>query len=316
MYDDSDPTKAIQWAGYVTVLDPDSSLDAVKLSLATIEAYLDRRYVTDITYSVANGWHRNQLIGDLVTRFAATTTPPGVPFTERNVGGVGPILPKDLVCQNTDNASVLQRINEVISWLGGEWTITWSWSADQQTLMPKILVGDQIGRVSTTGIPTVTFEQPGPIVSVTQPVDYSAGAGANSVTAYSSGQGSVTPYADPVVAADFKGRPTFEYRYQPVASESDTTVLAQHAQQALNVLQNGAQPLSLVLALEGDNGLELGRRLGSDWDLGDSVGYNVEPCPAFPDGLTGVARVIAYEITLTTITPIFAQPEVYTGGGA
>jgi hypothetical protein len=315
--DDADAAKAIMWAGYVTLTDPDTGTDAVALSLSTVEGYLSRRYVPDVTYTA--GTLRDDIIVDVVNRWvtAGIGPIPGVPVPVHKVGSGGPPLPADRVWQNTDNATVKARIDELHGEFGGEYSASWTW-ADGQHLAVTLYVGDHIGAVSTTGIPAVTFEQPGPIVSVKQPTDYGDGAGANVVTAYSSGQGSVTPYAPPVTVTDPAGRPVFEYRYQPVASEIDPAVLARHSQQALAVLGPGARPLALTLAIEE---LVTGRRLGADWRVGDDVGYHVEPCNAFVAGLDGTARVIAVEIGgdatgPTTVTPVFAQPEIYTGAGA
>lgn len=317
-YDDDDPSLAIVWSGYVVETDPDSSADAVTLSLSTFEGYLSRRFVTDVTYTA--GTLRDDVVVDLVANWVATGigSIPGVPITVVKVGASAVALPADKVWQNTDNATVFDRISSLYSELGGEFAVEWSWSADGQHLVATMFVGDKIGSASPTGIPAVTFEQPGPVVSVNRPTDYSDGAGANVVTAYSSGQGSVTPYSAPKTLATPDGRPVFEYRWQPVPSESDTAVLARYAVQALGILSPGAQPLSLVLALDE---LGVGRQLGVDWALGDDVGYNIEPCPAFVDGLEGTARTIAIELggengNVTTITPIFAQPEVYTEAAA
>lgn len=317
-YDDEDDGQSILWAGYVVTIEPDGATDTVSLSLSTVEGYLARRYVPDVTYPV--GTLRDAIVADMVAKWivAGVGPIPGVPIVVQRVGAGGPALTAAKVYQNTDNATVGSRIESLYAEMGGEYTITWAWSVDELSLIPTMFVGDHIGQQSATGIPAVTFEQPGPVVSVSQPTDYSDGAGANVITAYSSGQGSVTPYA-PAVTVPADDRPAFEYRYQPVASEDDLAVLGRHAQQAAGILGPGARPLSLVLAVAE---LGTGRRYGVDWRVGDDLGYHVEPSLAFADGLDGVARAIAVEIGgdeqtgATTITPIFAQPEVYTEADA
>lgn len=312
MYDEDDEQRSIQWAGYITHDDPDSARDAVDLNLTTLEGYLDRRYVGDITYAVTNGWQRDTVIADLVAKYVNTAgSIPGVPIQVVQCSSGGPALTVDLVLQNADNATVLTRINELIGQYGGEFAIEWTWAADGKTLVPVLFVGDHIGTASSTGVPSVTLEQPGPILSVRYPTDYSAGAGANICTAYSSGQGKVTPYSPTQQVADFAGRPAFEDRFQPKASEPDVATLTKYAQQRLAVLSPGAQPLTVTLALEA---LSAGRRFGLDWAIGDDLGWAVDPCKAFPQGLSGVGRVIAAEFTDDkTLTPIFADPSVYTG---
>jgi hypothetical protein len=317
-YDEDDVTRAIQWAGYVNVATPHMSTESVELSLCTLGGYFTRRYVTDITYSGTLG--RNQVIADLVSRFIATGGGlPGVPLSVVTVGGAGPLLGSDRIWQNADNQTVADRIGALISEFGGEWSIRWAWAPDRMHILPTLYVGDRIGQLAKSSRPNVTFTSPGAIIDIERPTDYSDGAGANHVTAYSSGQGDLVPYGTPIVANDFVGRPVFEYRYEPVPSETDTKILEQHATQAFGILSPGAQPLSLTLALEelapvieGDGTvLASGQQYGLDWHLGDDVGYDVEACKAFPAGLTGVARPLAVEWTDTTVTPTFAQPEVY-----
>jgi hypothetical protein len=315
-YDDTDPQLAIQWAGYVTKTDPDSATDSVKLDLVTLEGYLTRRYVPDVTYTAA-AWGRNAIVADLVSKYVAAGAGglPGVPLSVVQVGGGGPAPTVDLVWQNADNATVLARMSTLFAQLGGEYAITWAWSGapGQGPLVPTLTVGDRIGVSSGTGVPAVTLDQPGPIVSVNMPIDYGDGAGANHVTAYSNGSGTYTPYSAPSIATVSDDRPVFEYRWSPASSETNTTVLGKYATQALGLLSPGARPLSVVLALEE---LTTGRRYGTDWNRGDDVGYHVDPCLAFPDGLDGTARVIVADLGATTLTPTFAQPEIYVEAAA
>ena len=55
------------WGGMVTQR-PRSSGDVLPLSLATIESYLDRRYVGDVTYA---GVGQNDIVADLIARYVA-----------------------------------------------------------------------------------------------------------------------------------------------------------------------------------------------------------------------------------------------------
>jgi len=43
--------------------------------------------------------------------------------------------------------------------------------------------------------------------------------------------------------------------------------------------------------------------------LGDDVGFNLT-APAWPDGISGVARALGIEITTTTITPVLDVTEI------
>lgn len=317
--DDGTQPRAIEWAGYVTGCTPAAEDDKVDLSLTTLEGYFDRRYVEDETY--AGGWRA--IVADIVTKYVTDAgTDPGLQLLALDYSGDGAAPDGPLVWQNTDNATVLSRINQLIGQFGGEFTVEWAWSGDGQSLVPTLVFGDRIGQVATLASPAVTFEIPGMVATAQQSRDYSDGRGANKVVAFSSGEGTVTPYAPPVYAADLQGRPTFEYRYSPKTSESDLTVLASYARQALKILAPGAQSVTVSLAST-DPAAMRGRRLGVDWRIGDDVGYVIggvgqdgkDTVPAFPGGLVGVGRVIAYELNDTTVNPIFADPVIYTEGG-
>lgn len=310
-YDDQTDGNAIQWAGYVTFTDPQYGADALNVTLSTLEGYLSRRFVRDVTYAASDGWGHYAIIADLIANWivAGLGSIPGVALQVNLPSGAGVILTEDLILQNSDNATVSDRINSLIGQHGGEFAITWAWAPDQSTLIPTLTVGDRIGAVAPAGLaPAVTFEVPGPAVNVQLPTDYSDGNGANVITAYSSAQGSVVPYAPDVYAAP-DGRPVFEYRYEPDPAENDPTKLAKYAAQAAVLLGPGARPLSLMLARDA---LGVGQQYGTDWGIGDDVGYAADTAPAYPEGLGGVARAIAVEFTdQATLTPIFAQPEVY-----
>lgn len=317
-YDDADGMEqhAIQWAGYVNGATPQAAQDLVELSLVTLDGYMDRRYVGDESFS--SGWRA--VVRNIVTNNVITTmSEPGIDGLLLDYTGDGELVTDSngdpLIWQNTDNTTVLGRINQLIGKFGGEFTIEWAWSADGQSIVPTLVLGDRIGQVATLASPAVTFEYPGMVGDASQARDYSDGRGANKIVAFSSGEGTVTPYAQPVYAADFEGRPTFEYRYSPLTSESDTLILARYASQAVKILGPGARPMTVSLATTDPKAM-LGRRLGVDWRLGDDVGYVIgSSIPAFPGGVAGVGRVVAYEINEATINPIFAQPVIVTEGG-
>jgi hypothetical protein len=212
---------------------------------------------------------------------------------------------------------VYQRFDELAKMPGGpEWTVEWAWSPDGQSIKPTLVVGDRIGAVAPPGlIPAARFSYPGNLIDAQRPSDYSEGKGANDVLAYSSGQGSSgVPNSGHQLAADFQGRPTFELRYQPVVSTTDDVLLAQYAQRVVQAISpNGAMALVLVADLNNPSTPVYGR----DWKMGDDVLYTIggrnsqgiETARAFPGGIVAVARPIAYQFDLTTITPIVAQPD-------
>lgn len=324
-YDDTDPSHPILWAGYVLAAGPFAvESDDVPVSLATFEALFDRAFVGDVTYTTSQ--HRDDIIADLINSwFIPKTGITSLQLSYTAGGGPTPVLMDNpptanaaLAWLNTDNATVQTRLNQVIGQLAGEYTVNWSWSTDGESIIPTLVFGDRIGQPVTAGLdPAVTFEAPGVLTSFQQMRDYSPGNGANLVYAYGNGQGTTSPYSTPVTGP-VDGRPTFEYRYQPVQNTSTVATLTQYAQQAITVLAPGARPITMTAALN----RMTGRRLGVDWNIGDDLGYRVASpytneqgasmiVPAFPNGIEGIGRAVGYQLTYTTLSPILADAAVY-----
>lgn len=320
-YDDGDRDKTPLWSGMVTGQIRNTT-SGVQLTLATAEAYLDRRYVGSVTYK---GIGQNLIVADLVSRYVADGVEPGIPLgTVVVTAGDG--TPRDRLYLDDDDATVYTRLTQLMAVQGGpEFLIEWAWSTDRLSILPTLLVGDRIGAAKPADLPAphVTFEMPGAVTEAERVSDYSTGKGANKVTAKSSGQGDSTPTSGPVFAADFEGRPTFEHRWSPSSSITDTATLRGYALQAVAILAPGARAWTLTAARED------AARLGTDWRLGDDVGFKIggidgdgrDTVAAFPDG-TGnvVGRAIAYELTETTVSPILAEAVIPAddteGGGA
>ena len=146
----------------------------------------------------------------------------------------------------------------------------------------------------------------------------------------------------PVQLATDDGRPTYETRFSPSTSIVETATLTDHASKALAALATGANALTLSAAVAA------APKLGTDWVLGDDIGYliggleadprarwtpgysdafsdlfsdffggtptglmvktlvnpNGRPSvPSFPNGLSGVAQCVTWELSLG-VTPI------------
>lgn len=289
------------WGGYVVKRTRDTG-DTVGLDLATLEAYLDTRYVGDVTYTATD---QNTIVSNLISSYVNTGN---ITIRVQVVGGAGQV--RDRTYTNASNKSVLAAITELSSVIGGpEWTIGWEWQHSPERLTPVLYVGTRIGTAVTPGLmPSATFEAPGSIVSASLMEDYSAGKGANSVTAQSSGVGAATPLSSAQTYAD-AARPTFEYRFTPSTSITDTATLTAHAQAALAQMQNGSRALTMTAAVES------APRLGRDWSLGDDIGYVIggldqngnDTVPAFPGGFSGTARALGWDLMISgvqTVTPI------------
>lgn len=309
-YDSQDPQRTPLWGGYIVEATDIAATNTVDLSLATLDAYFDRRDVGDLTLSA--GQHRDDIIAQVLTDYVKTTrTDPGIDNLQlAYTPGGGPALTDDRTWENSDNASALERIQELRAEFGGEFTVTWSWAADGQHLVPTVRFGDRIGATVKTPKPAVTFRYPGRLViDARRGRSYAEGKGANRITLYSSGQGSVTPYADPVRIAARTGRPTFDFRWAPRDSETDTAVLYRLAQNAGSVLGPGARPVALTLSTSAMQSTP-GYRYGEDWGIGDTVGYDIR-ARVFPDGITGTGRIIGVQISRDTVRPVFADTDTY-----
>jgi len=183
--------------------------------------------------------------------------------------------------------------------------------------VPVFRVGTRLGTPVRDGLaPNATFEIPGPVSEVELEEDFSAANGATDVLATSSASGDARPQSRHVVTADPE-RPTFEYRFSPSTSITDTGTLDDHATARAAAMRDGALALSLGSVTKH------APRVGVEWNAGDDIGYVVggpdrfgrETVPAFPGGLTGVARAVGWELHFATdkapekITPVLQDPE-------
>lgn len=316
-YDDSATGYPIVWAGYVVEATYDST-DDVQLSLATFEAVLDRVYLGDQTYTTSQKREdiiHQMLLGSPITIFT------GITINESYTPGVGNTPTDPIVIQNVDNVSLKAGLDNVCQLLGGEYTIEWSWINNMTGVVPTLVHAQRIGKAVTPGLdPAVTFELPGQITNFTLTRSYAPDKSGLTITAFSSAQVDVTPYVTVGYNGDNMNRPAFEYRYSP--GPYSVTALTQYANQAALLLGPGAVTGTITVS----TARNATRALGVDWFLGDDIGYRIPPAyvdeqgktvvfRAFPNGVSGVGRVVAYEFDPESITPIFADKTVYVYQG-
>ncbi|TFD80719.1 hypothetical protein E3T54_02970 [Cryobacterium sp. Sr8] len=305
------------WGGMVTRCSPNES-DLVPLSLATLESYFDRRYVGDETFV---GVGQNVIVATLVDKYVKAGAKPGLPI---RVAYTGAGTLRDRTYADQDDKTIYSVLSDLMGVEGGpEWTVGWEWQHNPERITPVLYVGDRIGRAVTPGLgAAATFEMPGPVTAFSLDRDYSAGRGANDVMAVSTADGNTRPQSPRQVAAN-TSRPTFEFRWTPSTSITNVSTLTGHARAALTILANGPKPLTMSAAIDG------APELGTDWSIGDDIGFAIggleddpanpggrESVPAFPGGFAGVARAIGWELSLTgvpTVTPTLASTEI-TGG--
>ena len=299
----NDPAHGIPvWGGMVTSSNRDGT-DVLPMSVATLEAYLDRRFVGDQTFTQVG---QNDIFQTLIANYVAAGSNGGLPIRVQVVnGGVGTL--RDRTFKDQDDKTVYSAIRDLAGVIGGiEWAIGWEWQTNPERITPVAYVGDRIGTAVTPGLaPAATFYLPGSVASVVNPRDYSNGRGANDVMATSSGQGDVRPQSPRQVFAD-PDRPTFEHRFSPSTSITEISTLTEYAEAALAVLKDGIRSVGLTAATGN------APRLGVDWNLGDDLGFDIT-APAFPNSKVGVARAIGWELELggvEFVTPVLAGEEI------
>lgn len=282
--------------------------DELPVSLGTIPAYFDRRFVRNKTYTQVG---QNQIVADLVQSFVAVGSNGGIPIRVQIVGG-NPGTLRDRTYDDADDKTVYSVLQELTDVIGGpEWYVGWEWLHNPERITPVLYVGDRLGLAVQAGMnPAATFEIPGPVSEASVVEDYKSGRGANDVMATSTASADVRPQSDHVVTAD-PDRPTFEHRFTPSTSITNVATLNGHAQAKALLMAPGAASVSLSAVVSD------APRLGVDWNLGDDIGYVIggedrygnETVPAFPGGRKGIARAIGWQLDLGVVdrvTPILA----------
>jgi hypothetical protein len=312
------------WGGPI-VQRPRDQGDSVAFPVASAEAYFDRRFVspavsstviTTPTYGYYAGFDQNALAADLVTRYvlAGKAGLPGMPVRVAYTASAQPT--RTHIYSDADDKTIYSALQDLSGILGGpEWTVTWEWQHNPERITPVFTVQDRIGRAPVTGLsPAATFEIPGPVSSLSHMEDYSSGKGANIITAVGAGQGNSRPSFQQV-ATSSGNRPAVEFRFSvPTVGQltvAQIAALQTYANRALTYMGDGATAVTLTADVT------TAPVFGVDWFLGDDVGFvigGVDPVtgadlvPAFPGGLSGVARTVGVERTDTTVAPVIWIP--------
>jgi hypothetical protein len=290
------------WGGFVTSRSRTDG-DVVTLGLASIEAYFDRRFVGDDLFE---GIAQTHIVRDLVNQYVGDSLTIRVEYSASEHF-------RNREYFDDEDKSVLSIISELSGLRDGvEWVISWeeTESSGQVAYTPVLNVADRLGVDPMPGLaPAVSFDMPGPVTSITLVESFASGDGATDVLATSSADGDRRPQSNPMSSGDIV-RPRFEERFTPSTSIRSLSVLNLHASETLARMRDG----SVTLALS----LNLGEAppLGIDWILGDRVGFQIGgtdgTVPAFPGGLNGTARVIAWRMSgldgsNPTITPTLTE---------
>jgi hypothetical protein len=294
-YTGTNTAPTIVWGGIVTQRVREPGSPVVQLALSTPEAYLDGCQVG--TYTASN-LNQDTVLQGLMA-FAMGTNRPNWTLTH-----VAPSTQTQTVKYSpSDQTSVYAALQALSAVQGGpEWVAGWTWNVAAGTITPTMTYGSRIGQPVNAGAqPNVTIESADLMAGSAFSEDYSPGMGANVVTAFGSASANATSSDVPYATAqevDLKGRPLWTYIYSPNQTVTDVNTLATYASQAVALMQDGAQPLTMTIA----NDL-IGKQFGVDWQLGDDIGWVIDG-PAFPEPVSGVSRCVSYQADLSTITPI------------
>lgn len=263
----------------------------INLSMVTVEGYFDRRYVGNRTYATTA---QNLIAKDLVESYAATADMLGIPIRVQIVGGNG--VTRDRAYKAVEDKTLYSVLGDLSGVVGGsEWTV--GWENVNNLITPVFYVGDRIGRSAPAGLgPAAQFYLPGSVTSAELGESYTSQLGANRIIAVSSGVDDARPQSDQYSNITDQ-RPAFEYRWSPSTSITQVSTLNQHAERALAAMKDGG------LGLEITANREEAPRLGKDWFIGDDIGFDLV-APAWPDGITGVARVVGWRMDANTIQPL------------
>lgn len=280
------------WAGWVLerTRDTDATVD---LACVSPEGYLRRRVVRDHTWTQRD---EASVIASGLARDAEAIDGTGQGLgLIHDAPSTGQLRDRTYTLQ--DRKSVYDALRELSGVQGGpEWVIDPVWRDDDRTAVDLVFrVRDSLG-VTTDA----TFDVSGaPVADTVGPAaaryslseDYTDGAGANWVVAYSSGEGDDQPESDPHVAQDQldAGAPIVERHFQPSSSIRSKSVLDSHAADELDTLKAGTDTWTIEARWDAYP------RLAHDVRLGDSVRWRLAG-HGHPDGVKGQGRVVGWEL--------------------
>ncbi|MFJ3878076.1 hypothetical protein ACIPW5_11510 [Streptomyces sp. NPDC090077] len=268
--------------------------EALSLTAATAEAYLDRRYTS---YS-ATGTD----ISTIMEGVAAPLLVSGPPFTiDTTLCGTT----ADYTVLDTDDKTVLSCLQELDSLEGApEWTVDTVWADAAHTAVDLVLrIRPQIGTTETVG--EAVFDLPGCISDYEFEESYERGKGANSVSARGEVEGGSRSTSSTLTDGDLlaDGWCLWEHHYSPASGIVSATQLDAHAAASLGLMRGGAQAWTVQAVAS------QAPRLGITWGLGDYLTVAIARSPRHPSGRTVTARAYAWELdpAADRISPILLE---------
>lgn len=282
----------VLWGGIVIKRQRDLGGNGIKMTLSTIEHYLDSVYVGDLSFRQKPQTEIAKGIVDITSghRF----------YVHSDIAPSSYLRDRDYSAeQDKTLLSALQELSNVIN--GPDWFGTWV-ENDYNAYFPTIVIRDKIGSDRSN---TVFDESVMSKLSLLE--DYSSGYGANRVQATSSAEGGDSATSDWQQYDDFS-RPVIERKFSAGTSIIRKDTLNEHARQELRSIQNGTNTMNFSV------GLLSAPEVGLDWSLGDIVSYRLTTAKEqFPDYSSGYLRIIGYDLNFTSgweLTPMLRPVEV------
>lgn len=282
----------VLWGGIVVKRERTLEDVGVRLTLATVEHYLDSVHVGTHSYS-----NRDQceIVKDLVSSTLAghrfnllVDASPSSVRRDRNYDAGSD---KTLL-------SVLQELANVLN--GPEWCTMWR-RLDDGRYAPVLEVADRIGSSTVA----TTFDE-SVMTAFTVTEDYTSGYGANWVLAVSTADAGDRPQSDVMTVVQLN-RPIVEHVFQPSSSITSKDTLNAHARSTLLQMVDGTRTVKMGLSLL------TAPMIYQEWQPGDLISWDIDDSRGFFTGFSkGSARIVGYEIDFTgvwSITPVL-QDEV------
>lgn len=289
------------WAGLV-LRRRSTAGDWVTVDLATHEAYFDRRYTGDHTYTTTDqALIASGVIGDATTEGVAMIL---------DAPQVGPR--RDRTYADDEDKTVLSVLDELAGIIDGiEWTVDLRWAdnAARTALERVVRVRRRLGVAND--FPPAVFAMPGAVTDFDYLEDYTSEYGANEVQATSSGEGDTRPESSRMRSL-LPGWPLYQRRFTPSTSITSKDVLDSHARAELTQTWDGLKQLTLTARASA------APKVGEAWSLGDDVAVQLT-CPRFPArvnadgalvaGYAGVARAVGWGLDLDadTVEPLLVE---------
>ncbi|MEV7358213.1 hypothetical protein [Kitasatospora sp. NPDC091276] len=282
------------WSGLV-LRRTGGSGPVVHLPVATPEAYLDRRYPGDYTATDTDAT-------DVMTALATPALTGGPPITLDTTASGTAIT---YTMADADDRTILSGLQEISAMAGGpEWTVDTVWGDDAQTRFQLCLrIRPTLGAVAADA----SFDMPGCIASYSLSESYERGKGATRTIARGDQSGNVRATstvhtADALIAS---GWALWEHRWTPAQGVTDTAQLDRHAAEALALMATGTRAWTV------DAVASAAPRLGSSWDLGDTVSITVDSSARHPAGISTTARAYAWTLdpAADRVSPILLEDQ-------